>query len=581
MTASALQTQQLQARFPGPIEQPLAYSPYTILQPELSQALNYFTAQTMHPIMMVQTLDDLPLTHWLGELYTPVEKPIYGFRLGQLTQWQSLDFVNDDDLIIDEFHQSQLVIPKVITRAHLLGSYPTTLVNGTIHEQFTAYHAGMIWQANHGILALNIQQLLREPLLWNIIWQCVTTQTFNWRLLAQQFPQLDIPDSPLQLKLILFGDCLEIEALLQHQPLIDSYTAIQCELLNDIKVDETHCQAWLTALYQYAKIDFISHQEVQHWLLMQSSRASDHQSYLAQNFSDLAKLLQFTQYQHHEITVANLETCAQKLLRNSQGEQRWSRRSYADGQIKISLQGKTVGQINGLSVVEMPGIARPFGEPLRITATIEASEGDLNDVERKAELAGNIHAKSMMIIQGYLNRQFAHDGPFPVSGTIVFEQSYQEIDGDSASLAGLMAVLSALSNQPLDQQFATTGAIDQMGNVLAVGGINEKIEGFYEVCQLVDPGHSHCVIIPAANLTQLNLNSKLCHAVENGQIKIFPVEHVDEAIALLFNQQAQSDDATQGLLSTVNSRAHSISHTSGDSSSVFYRLWRYLRKKAS
>ena len=157
-------------------------------------------------------------------------------------------------------------------------------------------------------------------------------------------------------------------------------------------------------------------------------------------------------------------------------------RDHRDRQILISTQGAVVGQINGLSVIETAGTSYEFGEPVRITATARAGgEGDVIDIERKAELAGQIHAKAMMIINGYLTKEFGSDQPLPMSASLVFEQSYSEVDGDSASLTGLCAVISCLAKVPIRQDLAVTGAVDQFGDVQPVGGVNEKIEGLKEI----------------------------------------------------------------------------------------------------
>ncbi len=180
-----------------------------------------------------------------------------------------------------------------------------------------------------------------------------------------------------------------------------------------------------------------------------------------------------------------------------------------------------------------------YGEPVRITATIRyGGEGDISDIEHKANLAGEIHTKAMMIINGYLTNKFALVETLPVSANLVFEQSYSEIDGDSASLTGLCAILSAMALTPINQQYAVTGAVDQFGNVQAVGGLNEKIEGFYRVCKLQGLTGSQGVIIPASNQQSLILNDEVIDAVQKKQFHIFTVKTVDEAIEILTGVKA-------------------------------------------
>ncbi|MDQ2195089.1 S16 family serine protease, partial [Vibrio sp. A14(2019)] len=169
--------------------------------------------------------------------------------------------------------------------------------------------------------------------------------------------------------------------------------------------------------------------------------------------------------------------------------------------------------INGLSVLEYPGHPRAFGEPARISCVAHIGDGEFVDVERKAELGGNLHAKGMMIMQAFLNAELELDQPMPLSASIVFEQSYGEVDGDSASLAELCALISALSQQPINQQIAVTGSVDQFGHVQPIGGVNEKIEGFFEVCQRRGLTGTQGVILPSTNVRHLCLHPSVIDAV--------------------------------------------------------------------
>lgn len=211
-----------------------------------------------------------------------------------------------------------------------------------------------------------------------------------------------------------------------------------------------------------------------------------------------------------------------------------SLREHRDRQLLVATQGAVVGQINGLSVIETLGTNYEYGEPVRITATLRAGgEGDVIDIERKAELAGQIHAKAMMIINGFLTKEFGAEQPLPVSASLVFEQSYSEVDGDSASLTGLCAVISVLAGVPVRQDLAVTGAVDQFGDVQAVGGVNEKIEGFYRVCRLHGFTGTQGVIIPSSCVNQLVLRPSVIKAVRDGKFHIFTVSHVTEAVKML------------------------------------------------
>ncbi|MBC8654052.1 Lon protease family protein, partial [Providencia vermicola] len=226
-------------------------------------------------------------------------------------------------------------------------------------------------------------------------------------------------------------------------------------------------------------------------------------------------------------------------------------------QIFVKTEGEVIGQVNGLSVLQYPGHPEAIGEPSRITCVAHLGDGEFTDVERKAELGGNIHAKGMMIMQAYLNYELKLEQPQPFSASIVFEQSYGEVDGDSASLAELCALISALSLQPIDQQIAITGAVDQFGYVQPIGGVNEKIEGFFDICAKRGLTGEQGVIIPMANIRHLCTKAEVVSAVQEGQFHIWPVEHVAQAITLLTKQpyfEQQAEEENVHLLALIQER---------------------------
>ena len=213
--------------------------------------------------------------------------------------------------------------------------------------------------------------------------------------------------------------------------------------------------------------------------------------------------------------------------------------TYADilnEQVYVETQGEIVGQINGLSVIEYPGTPVCFGEPSRISCIVQFGEGEVIDVERKNELAGNIHGKGMMIAQACLSNILDLPSQLPFSASLVFEQSYGEIDGDSASLAIFCVLASALADLPLPQNIAITGSIDQFGLVHSVGGVNDKIEGFFTICQRRGLTGKQGVIIPMTTIQQLSLSDEVKSAVKNGEFFIYPVEDIYQACELLFNR---------------------------------------------
>ena len=224
------------------------------------------------------------------------------------------------------------------------------------------------------------------------------------------------------------------------------------------------------------------------------------------------------------------------------------------GTILIDTAGTKAGQVNGLSVVELGGF--PFAEPVRITATTRVGDGGVIDIQREAELGGAIHSKGVMILSQFLAARFSGNRPHSLAASLAFEQTYGTVDGDSASLAELCALLSSLSvNLPIRQSLAVTGSVNQLGEAQAIGAVNEKIEGFFDVCAARGLTGEQGVIAPAANLEHLMLRDDVVAAAAAGRFRVYAVRHVDEAIELLTGFAAGAWEFTSGLpQETVNGR---------------------------
>jgi predicted ATP-dependent protease len=199
--------------------------------------------------------------------------------------------------------------------------------------------------------------------------------------------------------------------------------------------------------------------------------------------------------------------------------------------INVQTAGAVVGQINGLSVLQLGNL--PFGQASRITATVRMGRGDVLNIEREVNMSGPSHSKGVLILASFLNARYALDRPLSLSASLVFEQSYGGVDGDSASSTELYVLLSAIGDIPIRQSLAVTGSVDQLGRVQAIGGVNEKIEGFFDLCAARGLTGDQGVLIPAANVKHLMLRQDVVDAVAAGQFAIYPVEHIDGGIELL------------------------------------------------
>ncbi len=398
--------------------------------------------------------------------------------------------------------------------------------------------AGLVHQANGGVLILGLRSLLAQPHVWSKLKQMVMSQTFEWFSADDSHPlPLSIPAMPLDLRIILVGDRLSLAELQEFEPEFYS-SSIYAEFESELKVTESRqINDWMNylqfisrqlALPKIEKTAFAK-------IYKHATRYTGDQYYLPLSIEWIQSLLLNSSYfvQNENIdTLAVSKALEQQTWRENYLTERFHDEFFTN-QIMIDTKSQVVGQINGLSVIEYPGYPKAIGEPTRLSCLVHFGDGELIDIERKTDLAGNIHSKGMMIMQAFVMSEFAINHQLPFSTSLVFEQSYSEIDGDSASLAGLCALISALSNQPIDQQLAVTGSVDQFGHVQSIGGVNEKIEGFFAVCQHQGLTGQQGVIIPASNQRHLSLSDEVIEAINNDKFSIWAVEHVAEALYLL------------------------------------------------
>ncbi len=406
------------------------------------------------------------------------------------------------------------------------------------HKGILQLQPGLIHQVNGGILILPLRTLLSQPLMWVRLKQMIIQHRFDWLSHDENRSlPLPIPSMELDLRLILVGDRLSLEELQAIEPELTSsalYGEFELDMPFHTEDDLTIWCQYVNGIIQQQNLPPLS---ADAWpeLIQFATRYIEDQFRLPLDIQWIQqKLAAATHYQQEkQITKHSLQQAEDnRTWRHSYLAER-SIDDILKGQILIHTQGSVIGQINGLSVLEYPGHPDPMGEPSRISCVAHLGDGEFIDVERKVELGGNIHAKGMMIMQAYLISELKLEQPQPFSASIVFEQSYGEVDGDSASLAELCALISALSQQPIDQQIAVTGAVDQFGYVQPIGGVNEKIESFFRICHYRGLTGHQGVIIPTTNVQHLCLKQDVVDAVKNKQFHIWAVEHVSEAVSLL------------------------------------------------
>lgn len=348
---------------------------------------------------------------------------------------------------------------------------------------------------------------------------------------------------PLACKIILVGDSRLYSQMYQVETLFSYHFPLLGELVHEIdltQVRETDYLDWLQAIADNNQFELAD--SIIEPLLCYSSKLTEHQHRLSLCSASLVHVL--AQAKFYTNTTSLDAISLSKALRQQQfrhnAQENLSSQNFEDKFISLATSGTMVGQVNGLTVIDLAEYA--YGEPARITSSVHYGDGEVADIERKSELGGNIHAKGMMILSACLYRIFGKDAPLHLNANIVFEQSYQEIDGDSASLAEYACLISAIAEQPISQSLAITGALDQFGNVQAIGGVNEKIEGFFNLCAKRGLTGDQGVIIPSSNTLQLNLPTNIIQAVDSGQFHIHQINHMDQAIELLMLKPAGSPD---------------------------------------
>lgn len=459
----------------------------------------------------------------------------------------------------DETDKTPLVPAGNLNQNALFGSIDTLYKNNSYTSNAAQIMPGLLHQAHGGYLLIKIDDLLNNPDLWYKLKTVVKHNLAPWTSSGHAIQtELKPQPAPIDVKVILLGDRFAISQLSELDreltDIADSYIDFFPEF-NVSKHDIENYLGYIQLLLEEQSLLPLAGPAMGR-LLQLSSRWCEHNNYLSLNEAKLTHLLAYcnqyaTDHGESGISLDTLNSVLKLQHEALNSQILLSNESIIEKQLVLETSGSKIGQINGLSVLEMDGHPESFGEPVRITATAHLNgDGDVFDVERKAELAGNIHAKAMMIIQGYLTHTFAKPTPLPLSANLVFEQSYNEIDGDSAALAGSCALLSALAQKPIAQHLAVTGAIDQFGNVLAVGGINEKLEGFHRICGLNQQDNVG-VLIPAANIVNLNLSEELINAVKSHQLSIYPIQHIDQAIELLMGIKAGSiedDESIYGII---------------------------------
>lgn len=434
------------------------------------------------------------------------------------------------------------------TLQNVLGRIEHIAQMGTLLTNFTLIKPGALHRANGGYLVLDARKVLLNSFVWDALKRAIRSREIRLesieRILGMASTISLEPESiPLDVKVVLVGDRYLYHLLKHYDPEFSLYFKVIADFSDSIDRSAEAVALYariIATLARREKTRPLSSSGVAR-VLDRSARSAEDGAKLSLHLGDLTDLIVQSDFWAERESSPLIEghhvdqAIAQYLYRNNRYQELLAEQIHR-GVMLLATQGSQVGQINGLSVIQLGDYS--FGRPSRITATARLGSGKLVDIERETELGGPLHSKGVMILGSFLARRYAQRQPLALSASIVFEQSYGRVDGDSASMAELVALLSAIGDIPLRQDLAMTGSVNQLGEMQAIGGVNDKIEGFFDVCAARGLTGTNGVVIPQANVQHLMLKPAVVEAAAAGSFHIHAVSCVDEALELFTGLQA-------------------------------------------
>jgi lon-related putative ATP-dependent protease len=441
-------------------------------------------------------------------------------------------------------HRTSAGAPVVMadhpTSSKLVGKVEHLSQYGVLVTDFNLIKPGALHAANGGYLIIDARRLLMQPVSWEQLKRTLRSGEIRIESVAEALDlstgmSLEPDPIPFRGKVVLIGEPWLYYRMSALDPEFDELFKVASDFENDIERTPAVCRAYAELLAQVARkerLPPLTAPAVAR-LLEHASRLAEDSTRLSMQVRSIFDLMReaahwASEMQHARVEVANVERAiAERERRHGRVRERVQAR-IADGTLLVETSGTSIGQVNGLSVVQLGEAS--FGFPTRITAQVRLGKGEVVDIQREAQLGGPIHSKGVLTLSAFLGGRYQMHKPLSLRATLVFEQVYGQVEGDSASLAELLALLSAIGKLPLAQGIAITGSIDQHGRVQAVGGVNDKIEGFFDVCRARGLDGSHGVIIPAANVKHLMLRQDVVSAAASGRFHVWVAADVDQAM---------------------------------------------------
>jgi lon-related putative ATP-dependent protease len=460
------------------------------------------------------------------------------------------------NLLVD--HDAELSAPVVFetlpTHANLIGRVEYQALMGALVTDFTMIKSGALHRANGGYLVLDARKLLMQPFAWEGLKRTLQAGEVRIEPLERTLglistATLEPEPIPLSLKVVLTGERLLYYLLSFYDPEFRELFKVAADFEETLDRDADGNALYARLIGSLARRNGLKPLErgAVIRVVERSARVVEDAEKLSTHLRSLADLLKEADYWAGQrgaeaIAREDVQTAIDRQIRRSDRLRERIYEAIRRGTIFIDTEGEAVGQVNGLSVISLDDFA--FGQPSRITATTRLGSGKVVDIERETELGGAFHSKGVMILSSFLAARYAQEQPLALAASLVFEQSYGRVDGDSASLAELCAILSSLSGAPIRQSFAVTGSVNQHGRVQPIGGVNEKVEGFFDVCRQAGLTGSQGVLIPRANVKHLMLRHDVVETAAAERFHVHAVDSVDQALELLTGLAAGERDAT-------------------------------------
>lgn len=437
------------------------------------------------------------------------------------------------------------------TQGNLVGKVERIQQYGALLTDFTLIKAGALHQANGGFLLLDARKVLEQPYAWDSLKRAIASKRVKIEAPSEETSfttiSLDPEPIPLDIKVVLTGDFEIYELLSERDPDFRDFFKVEADfgmIMDRNAENEIEYAKLIGSLSKKKQLRSLNRQAVAR-VIEYASRLADDAGKLTAHISSIGDLLREADYwarvsNSKQIGKNHIDQAIEAQIYRSDRIKKAMLEEIDKGTILMDVKGERVGQINGLVVYDFSRYS--FGKPARITTQVRIGKGDFMDIEREISMSGPIHTKGVLILKSLISNRFAKHSPLSLSASIVFEQSYGGVDGDSASSTEYYCLLSAISNIPIKQNIAVTGSINQFGEIQPIGGVNEKIEGFFDVCAHDGLTGKQGVIIPRTNVDNLMLRADIVQAVEEGRFTIYAIDTVDDGIEILTGVKAGKAD---------------------------------------